>query len=112
VLRLLFTANVVPSSTIGSIGAPSRRIVFVRGTSAEHDIYNVLPPLRWLVADFLPPRAGFETGSGHIGFEVDKWTLGQVFSECLRSTSDTFYRLCKFEVFTAVILGCYTVRLL
>jgi hypothetical protein len=34
-----------------------------------------------LVAGFPPRRPGFEPGSGHVGFVVDKVALGQVFSE-------------------------------
>jgi hypothetical protein len=33
-----------------------------------------------LVADFPPRQPGFEPGSGHVGFVVDKVELGQVFS--------------------------------
>jgi hypothetical protein len=31
-------------------------------------------------AGFPPRRTGFEPGSGHVGFVVDKVALGQVFS--------------------------------
>jgi hypothetical protein len=35
-----------------------------------------------VVSRWLPPqRPGFEPGSGHVGFGVDKVALGQVFSE-------------------------------
>jgi hypothetical protein len=34
-----------------------------------------------IVAGFLPRRAGFELGSGYVGFVMDKVALGQVFSE-------------------------------
>jgi hypothetical protein len=37
--------------------------------------------LRRLVAGFLRQRSGFEPGSGHVGFVVDKVPPGQVFSE-------------------------------
>jgi hypothetical protein len=39
------------------------------------------PWLRRLVAGFPPRRPGFEPRSGHVGFVVDKVTLGEVFSE-------------------------------
>jgi hypothetical protein len=39
------------------------------------------PELKRLVAGFPPRRPGFEPGSGHLGFVVDKVALGQVFSE-------------------------------
>jgi hypothetical protein len=50
-------------------------------------------------------RAGFEPGSGHVGFMVDKVALGQVFSECLgfpvnlHSTS--------YSTITIIIWGWY-----
>jgi hypothetical protein len=37
--------------------------------------------LMWLVTGFPPRRPGFEPGSRHVGFVVDKVPLGQVFSE-------------------------------
>jgi hypothetical protein len=40
-----------------------------------------VPHLRRLVAGFPPRRPGFEPGSGHGGFVVDKVTLGQGSSE-------------------------------
>jgi hypothetical protein len=40
-----------------------------------------MPQIRWLDAGFPPRRPGFENGSGHAGFVVDKVALGQVFSE-------------------------------
>jgi hypothetical protein len=40
-----------------------------------------VPLLRPLVAGFPPRRPEFEPVSGHVGFVVDKVTLGQVFSE-------------------------------
>jgi hypothetical protein len=42
---------------------------------------QAVPRLRRLVAGFTPRRPGFEPGSGHVGFMVDKVALGQVFSE-------------------------------
>jgi hypothetical protein len=40
--------------------------------------------LRSLVAGFSPRRPGFAPGSIHVGFVVDKVTLGQVFLRVLR----------------------------
>jgi hypothetical protein len=37
--------------------------------------------LKWLVAGYPSRRPGFEPGSGHVGFVVDKAATGQVFSE-------------------------------
>jgi hypothetical protein len=42
-----------------------------------------VPYFRHLVAGFPPRRLGFEPGSGHVGFVVDKVPLGQVFSKYL-----------------------------
>jgi hypothetical protein len=42
---------------------------------------RAVPQLKRLVAGFPPQRPGFEPGSGHVGFGVDKVALGQVFSE-------------------------------
>jgi hypothetical protein len=43
-----------------------------------------VPWLRWLVAGLSPRRTGFTSGSIHVGFVVDKVTLGQVFLRVLR----------------------------
>jgi hypothetical protein len=40
-----------------------------------------VPVLKRLVSGFPPRRPGFEPGSSHVGFVVDKVVLGQVFSE-------------------------------
>jgi hypothetical protein len=42
---------------------------------------GAVPYLKRLAAGFLPQRPGFEPGSGHVGFVVNKVALGQVFSE-------------------------------
>jgi hypothetical protein len=44
---------------------------------------QAVPYLRWLVAGSPPRRPGFEPGSAHVGFGVDKVALGQVFPEYL-----------------------------
>jgi hypothetical protein len=44
-------------------------------------IVVVVPLIMRLVAVLLPRRPGFEPRSGHVGFVVDKVTLGHVFSE-------------------------------
>jgi hypothetical protein len=48
--------------------------------------------LRRLVACFPPRQPGFERGSGHVGFVVDKATLGQVFSEYFSFPCQAFHR--------------------
>jgi hypothetical protein len=42
---------------------------------------GAVPQLKRLVAGFPPRRPGFDPRSGHVGFVVDKVTLGQVFSD-------------------------------
>jgi hypothetical protein len=44
---------------------------------------TTMPSLRRSVTGFSPLRPGFGPTSGHVGFLVDKMTLGQVFSEYL-----------------------------
>jgi hypothetical protein len=43
-----------------------------------------VPWLRRLVAGIRPRRPGFDPGSVHVGFVVDKVALGQVFLRVLR----------------------------
>jgi hypothetical protein len=43
-----------------------------------------VPRLRLLAADLLPRRPGFDPGSVHMVFVVDKVALGQVFPRVLR----------------------------
>jgi hypothetical protein len=43
-----------------------------------------VPWLRRLVADLSPRRPGFDPGSVHVGFMVDKLALGQVHPRVLR----------------------------
>ena len=45
---------------------------------------KAVPWLRRLVAGLPPRRPGFDPGSVHVGFVVNKVTLGQVFSRVLR----------------------------
>jgi hypothetical protein len=49
--------------------------------------------LRRLVAGFPPRRPGFEPGSGHVAFVMDKVALGQVFSEYFCFHCHSFHRL-------------------
>jgi hypothetical protein len=59
-----------------------------RMACAAVDICNTwvkaVPWLRRLVAGLPPPRPGFDPGSVHVGFVVDKVALGQVFPRVLR----------------------------
>jgi hypothetical protein len=52
-----------------------------------------LQSLRSLVTGFPPRRPVFKPVSGHMGFVVDKATLGQVFSEYFDIPCRIFYRL-------------------
>jgi hypothetical protein len=47
----------------------------------QHDIFFVTVA-RGPCHSFPPRRSAFESRSGHVGFVVDKVSLGQVFSEC------------------------------
>jgi hypothetical protein len=49
-----------------------------------------VPWLRWLVAGLSPRRPGFDPGSVHVGFVVDKVALGQVFPRVLRFSPVNF----------------------
>ena len=45
---------------------------------------QAVPWLRRLVAGLSPRRPGFDLGSVHVGFVVDKVALGQIFPRILR----------------------------
>jgi hypothetical protein len=45
---------------------------------------KAVPWLRQLVAGIPPRRPGFDPGSVHVGFVVDKVAVGQVFPQVLR----------------------------
>jgi hypothetical protein len=49
-----------------------------------------VPWLRRLVAGFSPRRSGFDPGSVHVEFVVDKVALGQVFLRVLRFSPVNF----------------------
>jgi hypothetical protein len=53
------------------------------------------PTLRRLVAGFQPRRPGFEPGSVHVGFVVDKVVLGQVFSDYFSSPANSHSTICS-----------------
>jgi hypothetical protein len=52
--------------------------------------YKAVPWLRRLVACLPPRRPGFDPGSVHVGFVVDKVALGQVFLRVLRFSPVNF----------------------
>jgi hypothetical protein len=52
-----------------------------------------------LVAGFPPRRPGFDPGSGHVGFVVDKVALGQVFSEYFGSPANLHSTNCSTITF-------------
>ena len=53
-------------------------------------LLKAVPWLRRLVAGLSPRRSGFDPDSVHVGFVVDKVTLGQVFPRVLRFSSVNF----------------------
>jgi hypothetical protein len=57
---------------------------------AELSIVKAVPWLRRLAAGLPPRRPGFDPGSVHVGFLVDKVTLGQVFLRVLRFSAVNF----------------------
>jgi hypothetical protein len=60
---------------------------------------RAVPRLRRLVADLPPRRPGFDPGSVHVGFVVDKVTLGQVFPPSASVFS------CQFHSTGVLLLG-------
>jgi hypothetical protein len=54
------------------------------------DLIRAVPWLRRLFAGLSPRRPGFRPGSVHVGFVVDKVTLGQVFLRVLRFSPVNF----------------------
>jgi hypothetical protein len=61
---------------------------------------RAVPWLRRLVASLSPPRPGFDPGSVHVGFVVDKVALEQV-----PLTPSTSLFLCQFHSASAPLLG-------
>jgi hypothetical protein len=58
------------------------RLDFSKSQNLTAETYSVSKSTyKRLAAGFPPRRPGFEPGSGHVGFVVDKVALGQVFSE-------------------------------
>jgi hypothetical protein len=51
---------------------------------------QAVPWLRRLAAGLPPRRPGFDPGSAHVGFVVDKMALGQVFPQVLRFSPVNF----------------------
>jgi hypothetical protein len=65
--------------------------------------------IRWLVAGFPPQQSGFESGSGHVEFVVDKMAMGQVFSEYFGfPCQSSFHRL--FHTHHHLSSGTGTIR--
>lgn len=56
-------------------------------------ISNAVPRLRWSFAGLLTRRYGIDPRSVHVGFEVDKVALGQVFLPVLRFSPVTIILL-------------------
>jgi hypothetical protein len=64
---------------------------FQKNSSGITYFWNRPPPwLRRLVACLSPRRLGFDPGSVHVGFVVDKVPLGQVFPRVLRFSPVNF----------------------
>jgi hypothetical protein len=72
--------------------------IYIPPTTSGQQTAELLNQVRlttsWrLVAGFPPRRPGFELGSGHEGFVVDKAALGRVSSEYFRFHCQSFHRL-------------------
>jgi hypothetical protein len=62
------------------------------GTSYYQDL-GAVPWLRRLAAGLSPRRPGFDPGSVHVGFIMDKVALGQVLPRVLRFSPVSFISL-------------------
>jgi hypothetical protein len=63
---------------------------FTHCTEAQQTVRSAVPWLRLLAAGLPPRRPGFDPGSVHVGFVMDKVTLGQVFLRVLRFSPVSF----------------------
>jgi hypothetical protein len=87
----------------------------VSNVSEEHavfmfniEIYIFIPKIEgiaWLVAGFPPRRLGFDSGSGQVGFVVDKVALGQVFSEYFGFPCQSSFH--QFSIIIIITRGRY-----
>jgi hypothetical protein len=66
------------------------------------------PWLKRLVAGFPQRRPGFEPGSDHVGFVVDKVALGQVFLQVLRFPLSIFIPPIAPQSPSSIIRGWYS----
>jgi hypothetical protein len=66
---------------------------FLRILAKDLQSFKAVPWLRRLVAGLSARRAGFDPGSVHVGFVVDKVALGQVFPRVLRFFPVSFIAL-------------------
>jgi hypothetical protein len=66
---------------------------------------TAVPWLRRLVAGLPPRRRGFDPGSVHVGFVMDKVALGQVFPRVLRFSPEYFGFPLSFHSTGASLLG-------
>ena len=71
------------------VGIPKKyKLGFSAATNSMEHV--AVPWLRRLVAGLPPQRPGFDPGSVHVGFVVDKVALGQVFPRVLRFSPVSF----------------------
>jgi hypothetical protein len=56
-----------------------------------------VPRLRRLIAGLSQRRPGFDPGSVHVGFVVDKEALAQIFLRVLRLSLSVAFHLCSIK---------------
>jgi hypothetical protein len=66
---------------------------------------RAIPKLKRLVAGFPLRRSGFDSGSGQVGFVVDKVSLGRVFSEYFGFPYQSYFLLTFLGTTAPVGLG-------
>jgi hypothetical protein len=78
------TSNLIESTTQPAFVKPKVHYRAHKCSSLDYILGQAVPWMRSLVAGLSPRRPGFAPGSIHMGFVVDKVSLGQVFLRVLR----------------------------
>jgi hypothetical protein len=88
---------------------PSRVSPF--GICGGQNVNQAVPWLRRLVVGLQPRRPGFDPGSVHVGFVMDKVTLGQVFPQYFGFPLSVSFQRCSItskneKTLIVFITGC------
>jgi hypothetical protein len=75
IYKLTYNSSLYSPTLHMSLNARTSAVIAADSNNEEFAV----PWLRRLVAGFPPLRPGFDSGSVHVGFVVDKVALGQVF---------------------------------